>query len=225
MAEVTVRQFAEVVGIPIERLITQLGEAGLSAKQADDSINEEEKFQLLAHLRQLHGKETEEAETATEPTKVILQRKTLSEIQVPNAQGRTTTVSVEVRKKKTYVKRGAMMGLENQRLSHFIERERIEATQREIEEKIRQQQLENVATAQVQREVEEEKRRIEDAIRAQQVAEQIKRQKEEQEAKQLLIEKQQLSKPDNQVSKPDNKDTLNVSVGDKGKVPSVGAKK
>jgi translation initiation factor IF-2 len=216
MAEVTVRQFAEVVGIPIERLIAQLGEAGLSAKQADDPINDEEKLQLLAHLRQVHGKEAEETETV-EPTKVTLQRKTLSEIRVPNAQGRTTTVSVEVRKKKTYVKRGAMMGVENQRLSQLIERERIEATQREIEEKIQQQQLESVATAQVQREAEEEKRRIEAIIQSQQEIEavaQAKREKEEQEAKQAIIKQQALKSESKSAS----------SVTDKAKVPSVAAK-
>jgi translation initiation factor IF-2 len=214
MAEVTVRQFAEVVGIPIERLITQLGEAGLSAKQADDNINDEEKLQLLAHLRQLHGKEAEETETA-EPTKVTLQRKTLSEIRVPNAQGKTTTVSVEVRKKKTYVKRGAMMGVENQRLSRLIERDRMEATQQELEEKIRQQQLESVATAQVQREAEEEKRRIEEAVmRMQQEAEavaQANREKEEQEAKQAIIKQQATKTEHKQATEKSKTPTNNVA--------------
>lgn len=241
MAEVTVRQFAEVVGIPIERLIAQLGEAGLSAKQADDSINDEEKLQLLTHLRQIHGKESEETEVA-EPTKVTLQRKTLSEIRVPNAQGKTTTISVEVRKKKTYIKRGVMMGVENQRLSRLIERERIEATQQEIEEKIRQQQLESVATAQVQREAEEEKRRIEEAvIRTQQEAEtlaQAKREQEEQEVKQAIAKQQAIKAENKQVTDKDKapatvaKTTSNITESTtipkekpKGKVKSVNEKK
>ncbi|MDM8569968.1 translation initiation factor IF-2 N-terminal domain-containing protein, partial [Thiotrichales bacterium HSG1] len=57
MAEVTVRQFADKLGVPIERLLTQLVQAGLPKKIAGDKINEKEKNQLLTHLRHLHGKE------------------------------------------------------------------------------------------------------------------------------------------------------------------------
>jgi len=114
MAEVTIKEFAEVVGIPIERLLTQLVEAGLSAKQADDNLNEKEKMQLLTHLRHIHGKDFEK-NVMPEPTTITLKRKTLSEIRVPNAQGKTKTVSVEVRKKRTYVKRGTVSEEESQR--------------------------------------------------------------------------------------------------------------
>ncbi|BAP55474.1 translation initiation factor IF-2 [Thioploca ingrica] len=140
MAEVTVKQFADVVGIPIERLLAQLGNAGLSPKTADDNISDKEKLQLLAHLRHLHGKETEVQTTSNAPKKIILKRKTLSEIKVPSSQGKAKTVPVEVRKKRTYVKRGAVTEQENQRLSK--EREQMEAAQREIEEEIRRQQEE-----------------------------------------------------------------------------------
>ncbi len=109
MTEVTVRQFAEVVGIPIERLLGQLGDAGLSAKSADDNINDKEKLQLLTHLRHLHGKETESSATSA-PKKITIKRKILSEIKVPNAAGRAKTVPVEVIKTRTYVKRGATEG-------------------------------------------------------------------------------------------------------------------
>jgi len=105
MAEVTVRQFADVVGIPIERLLTQLGDAGLCAnKDANDKIDDKEKLQLLTHLRHLHGKDTDE-KSAT-PKKITLKRKTRSEIRVPSTLGRAKTVPVEVRKKRTYVRRG-----------------------------------------------------------------------------------------------------------------------
>jgi len=112
MAEVTVREFADVVGIPIERLLVQLGDAGLSTKKADDRITDKEKMQLLTHLRHLHGKEPEKPESKSnnsnpnsEPKKITLKRKSHSEIRVPNAQGKSKTVSIEVRKKRTYVKR------------------------------------------------------------------------------------------------------------------------
>jgi translation initiation factor IF-2 len=106
MAEVTIRQFAEDVRIPIERLLVQLGDAGLSAKGADDKISENEKRRLLSHLRQLHGKDTDKSATEA-PKKINLTRTTRSEIKVPDVQGRAKTVQVKVRKKRTYVKRDA----------------------------------------------------------------------------------------------------------------------
>jgi len=69
MNEVTVKQFAVDVGTPIERLLTQLGDAGLSAKNADDNINDNEKLQLLTHLRLMHGKESEKTALHT-PKKI-----------------------------------------------------------------------------------------------------------------------------------------------------------
>ena len=49
MSDKTVQELAEVVGIPLERFLEQLKEAGLSADAPDDVINEEEKVKLLAH--------------------------------------------------------------------------------------------------------------------------------------------------------------------------------
>jgi translation initiation factor IF-2 len=160
MAEVTVKQFADVVGIPIERLLAQLGNAGLSPKTADDNISDKEKLQLLAHLRHLHGKETEVQTTSNAPKKIILKRKTLSEIKIPSSQGKAKTVPVEVRKKRTYVKRGAVTDQENQRLGK--EREQMEVAQREIEEEIRRQQeeAELIAHAKYEAEQREAQQRI-----------------------------------------------------------------
>lgn len=102
----TVRQFANKLEIPIERLLTQLGQAGLPAKAADDNINEKEKNQLLTYLRHIHGKEDDiDQEISASPKKITLKRKTTSELKVANSTGRTKTVHVEVRKKRTYVKR------------------------------------------------------------------------------------------------------------------------
>ena len=87
MPEVTVRQFAGVVGISVERLLVQLEEAGLTVKTADDKITDDEKTNLLACLRRKHGK----ADSA-EPRKITLKRKTTSEIKVPlPSQGRGKT--------------------------------------------------------------------------------------------------------------------------------------
>ncbi len=77
MSDVTVRQLADVVGIPLDRLLTQLGEAGLTVNFADDMLSDAEKLKLLSHLRQSHGKGQA---AGTEPKKVTLQRRTVSEL-------------------------------------------------------------------------------------------------------------------------------------------------
>ncbi|MGZ4997082.1 MAG: translation initiation factor IF-2 [Methylobacter sp.] len=100
----TVRQLAEVVKIPLERLLEQLKEAGLSASAPDDVINEDEKMQLLAHLRKRHGKNEGAAEVSLK--RVTLKRRTVSELKQASIPGSTTkTIPVEVRKQKTYIKR------------------------------------------------------------------------------------------------------------------------
>ncbi|MCK5499149.1 MAG: translation initiation factor IF-2 [Gammaproteobacteria bacterium] len=107
MPEVTLSQFASVVGIPVERLQEQIVESGLPEKSVDEMITDEEKSHLLSHLRGKHGKGTSETK------KITLKRKTSSEIKVPlSVQGRSKTqsktVNVEFRKKRTYIKRSAI---------------------------------------------------------------------------------------------------------------------
>ena len=105
MSDKTVRQLAEVVKIPLERLLEQLKEAGLSASTPDDVISEDEKMQLLAHLRKRHGK-ADVGESASAPRRVTLERRKVMEIKQATAPGNSAkTISVEVRKKKTYIKR------------------------------------------------------------------------------------------------------------------------
>ncbi|MCU7807325.1 MAG: translation initiation factor IF-2, partial [Candidatus Thiodiazotropha sp. (ex Semelilucina semeliformis)] len=116
MSEVTVAQLAKVVGIPADRLMEQLADAGIQAKEPEDKISDEEKSKLLQHLRESHGKKKTAA--ISSPSKVTLRRKTVSELRQPTGSGRSTlnrsapaaskTVSVEVRKKRTYVKRAAV---------------------------------------------------------------------------------------------------------------------
>lgn len=104
MSDKTVQQLAEIVKIPLERLLEQLKEAGLSASAPDDVINEDEKMQLLAHLRKRHGKA--EGEVSNSPKRVTLERRKVTEIKQATVPGSSTkTISVEVRKKKTYIKR------------------------------------------------------------------------------------------------------------------------
>ena len=71
MAEVTVSQFAEVLKVPVDRLLTQLDEAGIKVAGADDVISDEAKLELLTHLRRTHGRQ----EDAAAPRKITLKRK------------------------------------------------------------------------------------------------------------------------------------------------------
>ncbi|MBW2704217.1 MAG: translation initiation factor IF-2 [Deltaproteobacteria bacterium] len=98
MAQVTVQQLAEVVGASPERLLTQMKEAGLPHLEAAEAVSDEDKQTLLTYLKRSHGESTDA------PRRITLKRKTLSTLRTPGSQGRKT-VNVEVRKKRTYVKR------------------------------------------------------------------------------------------------------------------------
>ncbi|MEX0604827.1 MAG: translation initiation factor IF-2 [Marinobacter sp.] len=99
MAEVTVKQLAADVGAPVDRLLRQIVEAGLKARSENDSVSSDEKQQLLAFLRKNHG------ESDSGPQKITLKRKTTTTLKAGSGAGRAKTVNVEVRKKRTYIKR------------------------------------------------------------------------------------------------------------------------
>lgn len=93
------RQFAESIGLSTDRLEELFAAAGLSVS---DSVSEDVKQKLLRHLQQLHGAKQEAA-----PDKIVLRRAKTSEIKLGGARGPSKTVSIQVRKKRTYVKRPA----------------------------------------------------------------------------------------------------------------------
>ena len=107
MADVTIAQFAEVLKVPVDKLLSQLDEAGIKVKGSDDRISEEAKLELLTHLRRSHGQDDTPA-TAAAPRKITLKRKSQSELKLSGAQGRSRTVNVEVRRKRTYIKRDVL---------------------------------------------------------------------------------------------------------------------
>ena len=105
MPDITIGEFANDVGVSVERIQEQLVEAGLPTKNAKDVITDVEKSELLSFLRKKHGKDSGDG-----PRKITLRRKTISELKVPVAnQGRSKprskTVSIEFRKRRTYAKR------------------------------------------------------------------------------------------------------------------------
>ncbi len=130
MAEVTVKELAQVVGTPLERLLQQMQEAGLPQTSAEQRVSDEEKQALLAYLKNAHG-----GETAGEPRKITLKRKTVSTLRVAGSK----TVNVEVRKKKTYVKRDPVdLEAERQREAEVLreaEDARLEAVAAEAKRK------------------------------------------------------------------------------------------
>ena len=104
MSKVTVSQLADVLGVDSQKLLMQLKDAGIEATSGDDAVSNDDKKRLLAHLRASHGKAESDA---TAPRRVTLKRKSVSELRVPGSGPRasTRTVNVEVRKRRTYVKR------------------------------------------------------------------------------------------------------------------------
>ncbi len=132
MAEVTIAQFAEVLKVPVEKLMTQLDQAGIKVAGAEDTITDEAKMELLSHLRRSHG--LAEEDTGSAPRKITLRRKSQTELKMASTQGRARTVNVEVRRQRTYVKRDV---LEEQVRQHQVEvdkqRESEDAAKREAE--------------------------------------------------------------------------------------------
>lgn len=221
MSDVTVKQLAEVVGKPAEVLLEQLNEAGLIKASVDDMVNDDEKMQLLDFLRRSHGRTAEKA-----TGKITLKRRSISELKV----GATTqggrgaakggkTVSVEFRKKRTYVRRSAIVEQEEQRKRALDEEnERQEAMEREVEEKrkaveeaarlIEEKRLaeeEAARLAEEKRKADEEQMRVDEEKRKVEAAT-----KKDGEAEKVIPEAKDNKKP-KKAKKPKSVDELGLS--------------
>ncbi|HEX9397592.1 MAG TPA: translation initiation factor IF-2 N-terminal domain-containing protein, partial [Burkholderiales bacterium] len=100
MAQTSVSQFAAELKVPPAVLLEQLRAAGVDKRVPEDSLTESDKSRLLEYLRRMHG-------SAEAKNKITLTRKHTSEIKKADATGKYRTVQVEVRKKRTFVKREA----------------------------------------------------------------------------------------------------------------------
>ena len=195
MSQVTVTELADVLGVTPDRLLAQFKEAGISIGGPDAPVTNDDKKKLLGYLRSSHGKAGERDESDT-PRKVTLKRKTTSELKVPaGGAGRSRTrgpapsrtVNVEVRKRRTYVKRGeihegresdaereaALTALEESRR----QREEAEAAERARDEQRRAEQEEE------KKKIEEEAREIEQAEAERRKVEEEKMREDEQKAR------------------------------------------
>jgi translation initiation factor IF-2 len=97
---VSVKQFAEEIGVTPDRLLSQFKDAGITIASIDNAVSEEQKQKLLMYLQQHHGAKKDGA-----PEKIVLRRAKTSEIKLGRTHGAGKTVSIQVRKKRTYVKR------------------------------------------------------------------------------------------------------------------------
>jgi translation initiation factor IF-2 len=100
MASNNVAQFATELKMPADLLLTQLRAAGVEKSTVSDALSKEDKDKLLGHLRRAHGTAPE-----GEKKKITLTRKETTEIKQADATGKSRTIQVEVRKKRTFIKR------------------------------------------------------------------------------------------------------------------------
>ena len=102
--QTTIRKLAELVNTPVEKLLEQLSQAGMKFSGPDQVVTSTEKVKLLGFLRRSHGKEEQPVdEVEAAPKKITLNRRKLQEVTVSAGRSKTT-VNVEVRQKRTYVK-------------------------------------------------------------------------------------------------------------------------
>ncbi|WP_046005487.1 translation initiation factor IF-2 [Pseudoalteromonas rubra] len=147
MAEVSIEKLAENIGTTVDKLLQQLADAGIT-KATGDHVTENEKAQLLDHLSKQHGGTGSEG-----PERMTLQRKSKSTLSVTGSHGKAKSVQVEVRKKRTYVKKSA---IEQQKEQERLAAE--EAARKEAELKA-QQEAEQKAKEEAERKAQEEAER------------------------------------------------------------------
>ncbi|MDR1075817.1 MAG: translation initiation factor IF-2 [Xanthomonadaceae bacterium] len=165
--QTTIRKLAELVNTPVDKLLEQLAEAGMTFAGPDQPVTSTEKMKLLGFLRRTHGKTEPASAELGVPKKITLKRRKTEELTIGGGRSKTT-VNVEVRQKRTYVKAAAVATE-----APVIDDERAEAL-RKLEES-RQRNL-----------AEQQKLAEEDRVRAEE--QELKRRKEEAEAeRQRLI--------------------------------------
>ncbi len=151
MSTITIKAFAQQIGIEPERLVKQLSEAGIRGKSVDDSLRDEEKRELLDHLRGGTAAAAPSAAPAGRG-KITLKKKTSSEIQQTSKTGIARTVHVQTKKRRTFVKREVLEQQEAERLASERQAQAEEAArlEREQAEAQSQAQQEEAAAGQAQ---------------------------------------------------------------------------
>jgi len=197
MTDVTVSQFAQVLKVPVDRLLVQLDQAGIKVAGPEDRISDEAKLELLTHLRRSHGSD----EGGGSPRKITLRRKTQSELKLASAQGRARTVNVEVRSTRKYIKRDVLqeqarhqqedMDLKRREAEEVarLESERLEAERRE-RERIEAENRRRVEEEQTRKRAQEDARRV-----AEQQAREESERREREQQRRVASEQQARERP------------------------------
>ncbi|HZP67520.1 MAG TPA: translation initiation factor IF-2 N-terminal domain-containing protein, partial [Rudaea sp.] len=164
MSDVTIKQLAGVLGMGVDKLLVQLAEAGMKFSSPEQVVSSTEKVKLLGFLRRTHGKVEKEADDNA-PRQITLKRKTVSELTVNQGAARGKTVNVEVRQKRTYVKRSAVAeGQENApEREEALKKLQESQLKREAEELERKEQERRRLEEEAKLRAAEEARRNEDA--------------------------------------------------------------
>ena len=131
MSEVTVSTLAKMVGTPVEKLLEQLAEAGMTFSGPDQVVTSTEKMKLLGFLRRTHGKVEKQAEEAA-PKQIVLNRRKVEELTVAAGKSKTT-VNVEVRQKRTYMQRKLVEEHDEQKLEREDAQRKLDASRQQSE--------------------------------------------------------------------------------------------
>ncbi|WP_108650020.1 translation initiation factor IF-2 [Dongshaea marina] len=199
MADVSVKQLATDIDTPVDRLLSQFVEAGIE-KTAGDMVTEQEKTTLLNHLKKQHGA------SDSAPARMTLKRKTKSTLSVPGTGGKSKSVQVEVRKKRTYVRRTALEEEQKQQAEEQAKREAEEQAKREAEEQAKreaEEQVKREAEEQAKREAEEQAKREAQEQAKREAQEKAEREAQEQAKQQAEGKVEQQSKPEQEKSTRD----------------------
>ena len=162
MSEVTISSFASQIGISIDKLLEQLGQAGISGKSAEDLLEDSEKIRLLQFLK------GEAAREEPGRSRITLKRRTTNEIRQTSRTGAARTVHVETRRKRTFVKRSVLEAEQAEKQRQMEEEERRRQQALELEQKRQEEeQRAREETEKLAREAEEESRRLVEEAREQ----------------------------------------------------------
>jgi translation initiation factor IF-2 len=199
MSEVTVKQLAETVGASVDRLLKQMQEAGLPHKDEAEPVSEEQKQNLLAYLKRSHGS----SEAA--PKKITLKRTSVGTLKT--GQGRTgRNVKVEVRRKRTYVKRSepAVEAVQPQADTQpIVSQSELEKQRIHEEEQLRQAAEEQARADEAQRKADDEARREEARL---------KEEAEKAEAERLAADAQRAKKEAEDAAKTKDEDPASKAI-------------
>lgn len=217
MTKVSIETLAQEINTPVETLLQQFADAGMS-KKASDTVTQNEKEALLAHLNPQKG-----------PTKLTLQRKTHSTLNVPSSGGKSKEVKVEVRKKRTFVKQDpAVIAAEQQQARLEAEKKaqeekarleaeakaKLEADEKKRKEKEQEENLKQAALAKANAEKDvsldpKAKKAAEEKVRLEAEANELKRKVEEENRRKLEEEAKRMAEEARKLAEQYN-DTANA---------------